>query len=229
MFRSIFILISAVFLFSGCYCIEQTRGKSSVRNLTVVRSKTLCDYHSGNGKSIPVTFYYGDPLYQKLDLHFHSNEHITSDLGYKSKGLMGLRIEKYLSLPFLPGPVLGLGLDYSHHNYSTEYYVVDNFQNFEKENSVSLNRLLFSMNFITLVRYYSIGYFTLQGGKSWNNSSIKKDFMNTIGYEKEKTSKFDYRIGYGMQFFIRPTVALNLEVGYGGGAFFRGGISWWVF
>jgi hypothetical protein len=229
MFRSVFILNLFALLLSSCYCIEQTRGKSSVRNLTVVRSKTLCDYRSDNGKSIPVTLYYGDPFYQKIDIRFHSNEHITSDLGYKSKGIIGLRMEKYVPLPFLPGPVLGLGLDYSHHNYSTEYYVIDHFQHYEKKNSVSQNRLLLSLNFITLVRYYSIGYFTLQGGKVWDNSSIEKDFMNAIGYEKEKTSKVDYRIGYGMQFLIRPTVALNLEIGYGGGAFFRGGISWWVF
>ena len=224
---SLYILIST--FICSCYCYKQS---TSVRDFEKSSSYSLCEYEgNGDGKSVPLNLYYGDPIYSNL--HFEkldSPGKVISRIQNQSPGVLGVRFEKFIPAFNLPIAILGLGLDYSKNNYSGEYFtIINSLMGEEQKMLVKSKRLLFSLSMLTLVKPKTIGYFTLQPGWQWNKYEVKSSIDQFVHIEKFQKDKFNFRIGYGFQFYLNGPFAFTIEAGYGGGTFFRGGICWWVF
>jgi hypothetical protein len=89
-------------------------------------------------------------------------------------------------------------------------------------------RIMAGINLMTMVQGRMIGYITLQGGYN----SVRGKMISTgpnASYELRTGSPgFDYRAGFGLQYYLGPYIAAVAEGGYGGGAYCRTGICYWI-
>lgn len=220
--------IGAALLFSGCYC-EHYATYSSVRHLEGTRSWDICHIPPAleKGKSTLLTPYYGDAKSTAYQFGKSDTNHITSDFDFRSDGIFGLQMRKYLILGKFPGPLLGLGMNYSRNEFAANYYMVKHliseYQNF----SATQQRFHFTFDLVTWLRPQFMGYFNFAAGNVWTKRKIDSEFSQYDFEDKKFVRDFDWRISYGMQFYLRPTIALQLDLGYGGGSFVRAGVGWW--
>lgn len=135
-------------------------------------------------------------------------------------------METYFKLGAFPGPLLGIGLDYSRGAYSTHYYTHIHYVLETQTQTVQQQRLHLSLNLVTWTRERMMGYLAFRPGIEGTKRKIVSDFPQYNSNGKYK-GKFNFRIAYGFQFYLRPGIALHLEGGYGGGSFVQGGVSWW--
>jgi hypothetical protein len=224
-------MLMCIVVLTGCYCEHFSSGTSSVRFLRGNKAFTICYQPPPleDGKKVLVTAYAGDPYLQQLNFRKREGDHIPSDITYTPHGLFGLRAESFFYTGSFPGPLLGMGVDYSFNRFSADYTTLRNKLPEKQEQDVKQQRLNFSINFVTWIRPRMMGYITAQPGCEWTKKKIESEFTQFNFTDKAWIGKFNYRVGYGFQFYIRPLLEFNLELGYGGGAFVKGGIGLWVF
>jgi hypothetical protein len=99
---------------------------------------------------------------------------------------------------------------------------------FDNKLSFGSNRIALSGNLFTLItRGRLLGYVSAQIGtlnysKSYQGSNPNFEFTDPL-----KTGSFDYRLGYGFQFFPSSSLGVSFEGGYGRGAYLRAGLVLW--
>ncbi|MBL1281556.1 MAG: hypothetical protein COA33_014870 [Fluviicola sp.] len=213
------ILISTL---TSCYCFHKVAGKSSVRDLTVAKSFDLCKICPGRGKVVSLTPYYGYPSTDLYQLKRESTS--TSSYTLNSLGTFGLRGEYWVAPgQFFPFRIIGLGIDYSYSKSSISYNYTDVYELRSTERRS--HRILGSINVMTLVKKQWIGYITSQIGVNLQRTDqIAFDYFAT-----EKNKLVDYRFGYGLQFYPKIPVGISIEAGYGGGAYLKAGLTFWLF
>ena len=206
-------------LLSGCYCFNEIMGKSSVKDLTVAKRIDLCHTQRG-GSFISLTPYYGFPSTDKDSLQRMD----ALATNYNSTGLIGARGEAWVGLGKLfPFRILGLGFDYSFNESKSELTNSGMFTDYSR--TLSSNRILGSINLMTLVQSRWIGYATVQFGVD-----LQKSFYSKYDYASiQKKKLFDYRLGYGVQFYPNLPIGISLEAGYGGGGYIKAGLTFWLF
>jgi len=227
--QSMAISLVGILLLSGCYCKKYIRGYSSVRELKVARSYTICYQPPGmkDGKSVLTTVYTSDSYFQYYYFRKKESEGIVSDINFNTNGCYGARLETYWKLGNFPGPLLGIGIDYSQNKFSADYYTsIHKIHEYQTQN-IQQQRLLLSFNYVTWIRDRMMGYVSLQPGCEWTKQNIQSEFTK-YNLNKSASGIFNLRLAYGFQYYFRPAMAFNLELGYSGGSFLRGGICFWL-
>lgn len=146
----------------------------------------------------------------------------TDSVEAKTFGSVGLRAENYFA-PFksIPYKILGLGLDYSYSKISTSDAATRLQQEFLR------NRFLLSADLITLVKHRTIGYVIIQGGVEFLNIR-RQDPLSVSGLPLIKRSgKLNFRLGYGIQYYLNKNIAIVGEAGIGAGVLARSGLYFW--
>lgn len=182
----------------------------------------------GSKRFVQLNPYYGSFSTVKDELESSYSTSPNSDFKFKTNGLFGLRAETHISPGFVPYKVLGIGIDYSFTRINTSFSEIVNFQTVKNNLNFDANRILLSANLYTLVtRYRLLGYISLQGGLT----QISKRYLgNAVSFKFSdplENKSFDYRIGYGFQYFLNSNLGLDIEGGYGGGAYLRTGVTIW--
>ncbi len=224
--NNLLIATGIMLLLSGCYCQKYTRGYSSVRFLKASQPKLLCYDPPGmrNGKTVVATIYTGDNAFVRKQAYSQNTN--ATEINFSSSGLIGLRAEQFYKLGPFPGPLLGIGIDYSRNAFETNYTIPVNKFTIEQKLSTKQQRVNLSFNFVTFIRERAMAYIVMQPGCEFSKQSIlTQNHLST----KYNTTTFNWRLGYGFQYYFRPLIAINLEAGYGAGAYIRAGISCWVF
>lgn len=222
-----FFLLS---LLSSCYCrkmvIEGSSHPRWLRNASGDTTYTLC---FGGSKAFVVTPYYGFPSSIENELEKTYSTPTVADFKFETKGQFGIRGEYFISPGFVPYRVLGLGLDYSFAKTSNSYSQTIGSDNFENAFDINSNRLVLSANLYTLITRYGLyGYTTMQGGFNFVEKQYSGNNPNFHFTDRYRSMNFEYRLGYGFQYFFAYPVGISLEGGYGGGAYIRIGISVWI-
>lgn len=226
-----FLFAFSIMILTGCYCKKYFNQNSSVRFLRGNHAFTIC-YQApgfGDGKKVLSTAYTADPYFARQAFPKNLVGITHSQITYTSKALVGLRMETFFQIGNFPGPLLGIGFDYSRNqvtgNYTTPIHRVETMQNHQLQQQ----RILLSFNGVTWIRHRMMGYFSFQPGCEWSKQKITSNLQNIKSVNKNYEAQFTARFGYGFQFYIRPLVAFNLELGYGAGAYLRAGIGVWLF
>lgn len=227
--RSI-IFISLLSLFSSCYCrkiiIEGSSHPRWLRNSSGDTSYVLC---FGGSKKFVVTPYYGFPSSIKNELEKSYRTSGVTDFNFDTKGQVGIRCEYYVSPGFVPFRVLGLGLDYSYAKTFNSFVQSDGNKNYQHTFDLRSNRIVFSANLYTLITRFGLyGYTTMQCGVNLVDKTYSGDAYSFQFKDRFQSSNFEYRVGYGFQYFFAYPVGISFEGGYGGGAYVRTGISLWL-
>lgn len=228
--KSRFILgLTAMVLLSGCYCKWVQRGYSSVRELKAIHDYKICpDNQTVEGSFLPITIYTGDPFYTHLKFQQNDTSYIISNINYNYNKILGIRGETFLKLGSYPGPLLGIGLDYSRNNFTAQYFTVMHQVHEQQTQKIQQQRLSLNLNLVTWLKTRMMGYISFQKGREWTKREIQSEFSQYNFEDKKSIRTKNWRIGYGFQFYFRPGLAFNLEFGYGGGAFVKTGICWWI-
>lgn len=225
--NTLHLAVGMALLLSSCYCTRYYNQTSSARYLRGNKAFTICYEPPGmvHGKTVPVTIYTADNAFAHRALDT-KNKNIVGDITYENKGLVGVCAEVFYKLRPFPGPLLGIGLDYSRNAFTGKYFTHDAKMKVNEKQTVNQQRINLSFNYVTLIRNKLMGYIALQPGYVFTKyNTLVNDHLN---YRSNK-STVSARLGYGFQYYVRPLVALNLEAGYGAGAYVRAGICCWMF
>ncbi|HYG52457.1 MAG TPA: hypothetical protein VD905_16210 [Flavobacteriales bacterium] len=219
-----FTVVSVVVgLLSGCYCRTYYNQNSSVRFLRGSKSFTICSHLGTGGNTVLATAYVGDPYLQQLKFIYKNNS--IADPGFSSTGAYGLRMEK-----LIPGPVItAMGADYSYNQFDVTYKNMLSSGAGQYTQTVWQHRAAVSWNILTFIEGRTVGYLALRTGTEWSKNKWETQYTQFNRQDKSWNMQFDWRVGYGLQYYLRPLIHLNLELGYGGGAFVKGGVGIWVF
>ena len=224
LFSALLLLISL----NGCYCFYKIYGEASPRYLESPPPFSLCSQWSGEGKSMQTNIYYGFPSTMKKEYtNFYTGDSTISH-DFHSPGQLGLRLEKYIAPGKIPFCIVGLGLDFSISSLKLNYTERWNYFNCENEINSVHSRMMGSINVMTLVQDRCIGYVSLQGGYNFVNNSYHSSIAAYPFRDIYRPGRFEYRIAYGLQFYSSSLLGLNVECGYGGGAYIRTGICYWI-
>jgi len=168
--------------------------------------------------------YYGTPSTDSKNINSYCTNNNISANEINAFGPLGLRIEKYVT-PFniIPETILGLGIDYSRSNTQLLF---PNISNKNNKLNITHNRLLLSANLMTFVSRRCVGYTTAQGGFDFTGTKKSRNDSAFPSSELYNSNAFEYRLGYGFQYYFYKLFAFTGEIGYGGGAYFRSGVSW---
>jgi hypothetical protein len=226
--HSFYTLILLTPFLTSCYCFHNVSGRSSVRDLETTKSFSLCDHWAGDGKTTSATPYYGFPSTDRLE-HLKLREKISGDemsITSETFGVAGINAHHWIAPgKFFPFRILGVGMDYSYNQ--NKITLADPY--IEPEIHYQTNqRIMMSANLMTLVKRRLIGYGTLQGGLLHQRNSESSEILSNELGSGFKAS-FAYRAGYGIQYYPSKYFGINLEAGYGGGAYVRAGLIFWVF
>lgn len=217
-------------LISGCYCrkivVEGSSHPRWLRNSSGDTSYVLC---FGGSKNFVVTPYYGFPSSIENELEKSYTSPSVSNFNFDTKGQVGIRGEYFVSPGFVPFRVLGLGLDYSYAKTFNSYVQSDGNDSYQHAFALRSNRIVFSANLYTLITRFGLyGYTTMQGGVNLIDKTYTGNAPSFQFTDRFQASNFEYRLGYGFQYFFAYPVGISLEGGYGGGAYIRTGISVWL-
>lgn len=235
MIRTIKIIapVCLSFALTGCYCFNKTvPDVSSIRRLSTSKPSPLCDSWGGScegRRSFLLNAYYGFPIMNSMKTDYISKyvDPTATDYTLSTKGLFGVRMEKYIGTFITPYAVLGLGIDYSQAFINIQY--TDLNATYTNQYDLINHRTLLSINYMTLVNRNTIGYLTFQGGISQIKRKFSSDNTNLPNSKVLEPAKFDYRIGYGFQYYPVGPWGIAIEGGYGGGAYVKVGLFFWVF
>lgn len=212
------ILISNVLI--GCYGLRNT-GVSTVDGF--VSSKSLPPKCRGpilSAKSTSLNTYYGFSSLDRIDLINDYTANGNNIVATNTLGLYGLRMERWVAPSSkFPFRIIGLGVDYSFNQTKMTYTSGTASSNVLDVNLLS-HHVLGNVNVITFIRNRMIGYVTIQGGVISQKNSLVSQQQSLI---------FDYRLGYGIQYYLKNNFGFTLEGGYKGGAFVKTGIVFWPF
>lgn len=209
---------------TGCYCVS-VPSSAHPRNLRPAQGYSICMGHGGDGKSMEATVYYGVPQMDRADIEARYDVPSISTIEYGNFNQFGVRGEYYVNSPLFGFKVLGLGLDYSVDRFSVRSILTGNAP--DSLDRYARNRLMLSVNHMTWVRPKMIGYLIAQGGVQ--QTFLRSEILSSGGgVTKSKLPlAFDYRFGYGFQFFLNGPWGINVEGGYGGGAYGKAGLFLW--
>lgn len=146
-------------------------------------------------------------------------------INYTDEYNFGVRGETFFYTGTYPGPLLGIGLDYSGNYFTAGYTAVNGYAVTRQEKQ---QRLLLSFNLVTWIKKRMMGSLSFQPGLQLTNENMYYDLYPQKTMQKQHRYSFSCRIGYGFQFYISKRLAVNLETGIGGGSFVRGGLSFWL-
>ena len=225
--KRLLILIGILPILTGCYCKKYYAGTSSARFLHGYKARYICYDPPGiaDGKSVLATVYTADNFYAHRFLN-NERDKIMSDINFSNQYFVGLRAETFFKIGDFPGPLLGIGLDFSHNTYTANFYSNSYRIPHNETQILNQNRFNISLNYVTWIRDRMMGYICWQGGYEVSKNNINAQDIAIIN---TTSKKFNGRFGYGFQLYFKKAIAINVEAGYGGGAFIRGGISCWVF
>jgi hypothetical protein len=219
---------SIMFLFASCYCNTCYNQNSSARYLRGNKSFTVCYDPPGEGKTIMFTAYTADNAFARNDFKSHTKT-VYSDLTIKHKPLFGLRAETFYKLGTFPCPLLGIGLDYSRNTFEATYLTQDLKALKNEKQNINQQRLNLSLNYVTWIRPKMMGYISMQPGFQYERNVLHTQYGSNDFTGITNHTRFNFRLGYGLQLYFLHLVAFNVEAGYGAGAYFRAGISCWLF
>lgn len=213
--------------FYSCYCYEHIRGRSSVRYLTVARSVILCPPlpHNAEERSVMGTVYNGQINGMQSRYQNMYNLNAPGSVEVYSSFLVGIRAEKFLNPFQKPVPTLVLGFDYSYAENRLQIRTISNTAEQKFFPLVQHHRLYASANYVTWVKHWLIGYITMQSGIEF----LKSEQNRPSGSLLFTDQKINGRIGYGLHLFPYRKTAINIEAGWGGGAWLRMGFSRFLF
>lgn len=220
-------------LLGSCYCFNKTGpSESSIRHLRTSKPAPPCRLECGGGpnsRSYQLNGYYGVPKTVAVRDSYINNytDSNTADYSLSSIGQFGIRFERYMGSFITNFPVLGLGIDYSQ-AYSTFNNTPIN-STYGSQYNLTHHRAMLSLNHMTWVRSKMIGYLTLQGGIGLVQRNFSSDDPLLQNSKATESPTFAYRVGYGFQFYMPGPWGIALEGGYGGGAYGRVGLFWWIF
>lgn len=224
---SIYIILLVVL--SSCYCFnEAVTIAPEPRELNRRHEGYKCIDWGGKGKSFQMNSYYGFPSSIKLRNTLKNWTNTTADFtkhDYKTTGQFGLRVEKYLPSFIVPFRVLGVGFDYAYGQHTIDLSAQGESSSFAIQN----HRMMVSVNHMTFVQGSFIGYASLQSGVNKLSYIKENDMLSLEGNNQVERLDFAFRIGYGLQYYFKNSLALTLEMGYGDGAYLRAGFVWWFY
>lgn len=213
------LLLILLISLNSCYCFHKS-GVTQLRSLASPQPFSLCESWSGDGKTILLNSYVGFlPTNKESILRNYAS---FNDIRFENGGLYGLRAEKLFGSSFL---LYTAGLDYSFatqkifFSHTNESYML----------KFNQHRLLGSLNIFTLIQKNTIGYLTFQAGNSFQKRSDLILTPSVQFIDPPKRNNFEYRIGYGFQFYLRSPLAITIEGGYQGGSYIKTGLSYWIF
>lgn len=228
MFRAVKIihLILLNLSISGCYCvkiIKENDGSTHPRWLGSLKTVNHYELCFGNGKPNQVHLFYGQPSeFKKPLVDFYQDGTFTKP-SFISLGQIGVRAEHFISLGFIKYKVLALGGQVV---YQMDKLKLSNNQ--DLEHKMGYNSFMYSVssNLYTLVTKRGLmGYASGQiGYRSTKQSYSGPDPM--FEFLDPYQSSLIWRIGYGLQYHLSPSLTIGLEGGYGGGTYARAGISY---
>lgn len=217
-------------LFSGCYCFLELDNKE-VKNLNGKKYGRICCIKvSPETKPFLANVYYGLPNTKGNSYANTYKPESASSSNIETFGPLGLRIEKYIAPSWrFPFRILGLGLDYSYASSTLTYQrsINNNSTIYHNELQFIDHRLMASANLMLLVRRKMIGYSTLQCGALFSNRSNTGNDPD-FAFKSKNSPAFEYRAGFGLQYYLNGKFALVAEGGYGGGAYARAGFCYWL-
>ncbi len=187
----------------------------------------LCEWWCGGGRSpVQGNVYYSFPNTDVKDFDPASIDKNMSVYQVSSVGPAGARMEAYVS-PFgiTSYAIMGLGLDCSRSTIDMTYAGMINQQSYDNHIKIHTDRIMGSMNLMTMVTGKCVGYITLQGGLRSQKYKDEKGGAEYLGPENIRS--FDYRLGYGLQRYFNSKLGVVVEGGYGGGAYARVGLCYW--
>jgi hypothetical protein len=169
--------------------------------------------------------YYGAPSYLKDQLSLQYQTTAMSNFKANSFGQFGFRFNRFMSPGFTRLAILRLGIDYSYSKNQLSWdqsYLGTATSTHLKFKS---HRLLVNTSLYTFLTQYGLaGYLHLQGGVHFMNKSNSENsafvFEDTF-----RSSNFDYRVGYGFQYFLSNDFSFFIEGGYGTGVYGKAGVS----
>ncbi|MFI5204034.1 MAG: hypothetical protein ACHQF2_06010 [Flavobacteriales bacterium] len=173
------------------------------------------------------TAYIADPFFERE--RFERNADLSVlEIAYKQNLLCGARVESFLELNGFPGPLLGIGIDYSHATMHVDYTTIINKNPYQQKQFIQTHRTQLSFNYVTWIRPHMLGYIGLQPGCVFSKSAVDSENAQYSYRDSNFNTRFSGRISYGFQFYFMRLTAVNIEFGYGSGAFVRAGLSLWV-
>lgn len=221
-------LLCIVLFTTSCFCFQESGGYGSVRTLNIKKTFTLCDAWSSDGHTVQLNGYCGFPSSDENRFLKKTSIDKSLEYSFKTNGLYGFRIEKYICPPDFSYSILGIGLDLSQANLEYRYLdTVNGIRNFN-ELIFRNNRAMLSLNMMTLVKGRFIGYATIQGGLGFVSDKTEPEKSGSKSIKNLKSPVFSSRIGYGIQYYSKRLFGLTFEVGYGGGAYARAGVCYWI-
>lgn len=212
-------------LLSGCYC-QSVTSSASVRSLSAAKGYSVCGQHNGSGHNILVNGYFGAIQSEQLAVRETYSETTLQEAEISNYLQFGVRGERYFSPGITPYPVFGVGLDFSMDFFNVDYQLTDSL--FASQDAYQRQRLHLSLNYITLIRQRLVGYLTFQGGILYGNRT--SNYMSPVEIEEKikLPGQFSYRGGYGLSYFFNGPWGINMEAGYGGGAYAKVGMFVWL-
>ena len=215
-----FLFLSASLLLHGCYCFRPS-AHENVRFPFTTTDSPFCNWDGKGTFNMQVHAYYGSPNTDRVDI---ANAYAGTIQSIHTKGLAGIRAETYIS-PFHLSQyaIMGVGADYSRSVNNLRYAASGTTTDVHYVN----NRIMTSVNLILLVQGYFIGYTTMQGGYNFTSSRYKTNDPSFLLKYSHHDPRFDYRVGYGLEYYFGPYFGAVAEGGYNGGAYARTGLCYW--
>ena len=217
------VLFSSTLL-TSCYCFKRYP-HGNVRFMEDRGASVLCNGWIEGGNTTLLTGYYGYSNTDYKTYQTYAAKQSPQKIDVNTNGLFGIRAEKYTS-PFgiIPESIMGLGIDYSYSNISLA--ILDTFNNTGSV-KIGQHRLLAGINFMLAVQPNYITYVIAQAGPKFS-STVSNTTDLVMKYQNPQNPiLLDYRIGLGLQYYIRPNIGLGIEGGCFGGAYLKTGLFYW--
>jgi hypothetical protein len=206
-----------VVVLAGCGAQEEISG-SSVRFLRGAKHGLTCGNQYLLGKPT-VTAYIGDALYNKRR---YEKQNSFPEVKYVAKADYGLRVETYRRRK-------ALGIDYSENRITSYYPAMMSTQSSTAKQTQFQYRVNLSFNYFYILRMRTMFYAGVQTGFEFTRRNVWIENIETYIWQDNYSPAVNARVCTGVYFRITRSLRLNLEAGYGGGAFIKSGVSLWSF
>lgn len=220
-----YIVLLSLFL-TSCYCVQvikENDGSPHPRWLGGLKTVSHYDLCFGNGKPNQIHLFYGQPSEFRKPLFDFYKDSTVAEINFTSFGQIGIRAEHFISPGFTTYKVLAIGGQVV---YQADKLKIKDIEGFEHK--MDYNSFMFSAsaNLYTLVTKRGLmGYASGQIGyrptkRVYSGPDPSFEFLDPY------QSSMIWRLGYGFQYHLSPSLTIGLESGYGGGTYVRSGISY---